>query len=111
LRGRKPTKRQRARDQRCHRGGGPGQHLDRQAGGDARPDEHETGIADERHPGVGDERDHYSRAHPRHELYRAFALIVFVIADQACLDAVAVEQYAGATRVLASDHIGVAERR
>ena len=43
---------------------GPGQHLDLEPGRHARLHEHEARVADERHPGVADQRDDRARAHP-----------------------------------------------
>ena len=44
-------------DERRERRARSGQHLDREPGGDARLDEDEAGVRDQRHPGIGDERD------------------------------------------------------
>ena len=48
--------------------------------------------------------------HPLHQLGGALLLVVLVVAHQGRAHAVAVEQRAGAARVLAGDHVGVAQR-
>ena len=46
------------------------------------PDEHEPGVGDQRHAGVGHQRDHRAVAHRADELAGALALVVLVVADE-----------------------------
>src|SRR5262249_25314662 len=48
-------------------------------------------------------------AHALDELRRALALVVLVVAEERRVDAVAVEQHARSPRVLAGDHVGLAQ--
>ena len=52
---------QRRRHQRGERRARPGQHLDRHARRDRAGHEHVARVADQRHPGVADQRDHRPR--------------------------------------------------
>ena len=116
LRGRKPAKRHASAGSAeatsaASAADGPGQHLDLEPRGDAPLHEDVAGVADQRHPGVRHQRDHRAVPHAVDELGRPLALVVLVVGDERRLHAVALEQDAGAARVLAGDHVGVAQRR
>ena len=98
-------------DERRDRSRRPRQHLDRKPGRDAGAHQHVARVRDERHPGVRHERHHSPIAHAPDELGGARLLVVLVVRHELGLDAVAVEQDARATRVLAGDDVRLAQRR
>ena len=116
LRGRKPANRQRSAGRALATSAasaaeGPGNtSTARPAATHARTST-KPGSRDERHPGVGDERDNAAGAHALDQLGGPLGLVVLVVADELGVDAVAIEQDPGATRVLAGDDIGFAQGR
>ncbi len=95
--------------ERREHGAGPRQHLERDPRRDALAHERETGVGYERRARVGYQRNDRAVADAHHELTRALAFVVLVQAHKSRGDAVAIEQHARVARVLARDHVGVAQ--
>ena len=72
-------------------------------------DEVKPGVGDGGHAGVGDQGDVLAGQEPADQLRRPFPLVVFVVGDQRRGDAVALQQGPGVPRVLAGDHVHLAE--
>src|ERR671922_138584 len=98
-----------ARDERRLHRGRARQNRDLDAGVQRRPHEPRTRVADPGKPRVAHERDALPSAQARQHLGRPGGLVVLVVREQACADAVAAEQGLRPAGVLAEDDVRLGE--
>ncbi len=101
---------QRGGDERSQHRRGPGSTSNRQAGGHASRTRTKARIGHQRHPGVGDQRHRPPRRPSAAPAPPPACARCARGRDERRADAVAVEQRAGAARVLAGDDVGLAQR-